>query len=98
MTHNMLQAFARNGLQILRWCVLVVLYDKRAEKPMPQGDIHKQLGIPIVPKGYGPGGASDYALTREILRLLVKDRFVKYFKSEKYKITEEGIALIENSQ
>ncbi len=27
MNDNMLQAFARNGLQTLQWCMLVLLYE-----------------------------------------------------------------------
>lgn len=47
MNNNMLQAFARNGLQILQWCMLVLLYeaDKRGEK-LTQDEIRHQLDLP----------------------------------------------------
>lgn len=43
----MLQAFARNGLQILQWCMLVLLYEaEKMGKKLTQDDIRHQLDLP----------------------------------------------------
>ena len=58
INNNMLQAFARNGLQILQWCMLVLLYEaeKRGEE-LTQDEIRDQLDLPTSNHPL-PGGAS----------------------------------------
>ena len=68
MTHNMLQAFARNGLQVLQWCMLTLLYEaEKRGKKLTQDDIRDQLDLPTS-NHPPPGGANKNALVREILR------------------------------
>ena len=66
MNNNMLQAFATNGLQILQWCMLVLLYEADGER-LTQEEIRQRLGLPTSNRP-PPEGASPNALVREILR------------------------------
>ena len=94
MNNNMLQAFARNGLQILQWCMLVLLYEAREEK-LTQDKIRHRLDLPKSdcppPKGTTPS-----ALVREILRSSrEKYGHVKYLGNGTWQLTDEGREFVE---
>lgn len=96
MNNNMLQAFARNGLQILQWCMLVLLYeaDQRGET-LTQDEIRHQLDLPK--SDYPPPeGASPNALVREILRSSrEKYGHVEYLGNGTWQLTDKGRKFVE---
>ena len=96
MNNNMLQAFARNGLQILQWCMLVLLYEAEARgETLTQGVIRDRLDLPKSDHP-PPSGASPSALVREILRSSrEKYGHVKYLGNGTWQLTDEGRKFVE---
>ena len=96
MNNNILPAFARNGLQILQWCMLTLLYkaEKREEK-LTQDEIRHQLGLPKSDRP-PPKGATPSALVREILRSS-REQYghVEYLENGTWQLTEEGRSFVE---
>lgn len=97
MNNNILQAFAKNGLQILQWCMLVLLYEADGER-LTQEQIHQQLDLPT--SDPPPGGANKNALVREILRSSQKiDGYVRYdefLRDGTWELTERGRSFVED--
>ena len=94
MENNMLQAFARNGLQILQWCMLVLLYEAEGEK-LTQDEIRHQLDLPASNRP-PPKGATSSALVREILRSSrEKYGHVTYLDNGTWQLTDTGRAFVE---
>lgn len=94
--NNILQAFARNGLQILQWCMLVLLYEahERGEK-LTQDEIRHQLDLPESNRP-PPKGATPSALVREILRSSrEKYGHVKYLGNGTWQLTNKGRKFVE---
>ena len=92
MNNNMLQAFARNGLQILQWCMLVLLYEG---ENLTQDEIRQRLELPESNRP-PPKGATPSALVREILRSSrEKYGHVKYLGNGTWKLTDEGRKFVE---
>lgn len=96
MNDNMLQAFAKNGLQILQWCMLVLLYeaDKRGEN-LTQNEIRRQLDLPKSDRP-PPGGAAPSALVREILRSSREEyKHVEHLGKGTWQLTDKGRRFVE---
>ena len=94
MNNNMLQAFARNGLQILQWCMLVLLYEATGEK-LTQDEIRHRLDLPKSNRSE-PKGATSSALVREILRSSREIYgHVKYLGNGTWQLTDEGRKFVE---
>ena len=94
MSNNMLQAFARNGLQILQWCMLVLLYEARGDK-LTQEEIRHRLDLPKSNRP-PPKGAIPSALVREILRSSrEKYEHVKYLGNGTWQLTDKGRKFVE---
>lgn len=95
MTHNILQAFAKNGLQILQWCMLVLLYEADGER-LTQEEIRQQLNLPTSDRP-PPEGASRNALVREILRSSrEKYEHVEYIGNGIWGLTDKGRKFVED--
>ena len=96
MNDNMLQAFARNGLQILQWCMLVLLYEAEARgETLTQDDIRDRLDLPRSDRP-PPSGASPSALVREILRSSrEKYGHVTHLGTGTWQLTDEGRKFVE---
>ena len=96
MNNNMLQAFARNGLQVLQWCMLTVLYEaEKSGKKLTQDDIRNQLDLPTS-NHPPPGGANKTALVREILRSSrEKYGHVEYLGRQTWQLTDKGRKFVE---
>ena len=95
MNNNILKAFAKNGLQILQWCMLVLLYEADGER-LKQEVIGLQLDLPRSDRSK-PEGASPYALVREILRSS-RDKYghVKDLGNGTWQLTDQGRRFVEN--
>ena len=94
MNNNILQAFARNGLQILQWCMLILLYEAEGEK-LTHDEIRHQLKLPESNKK-PPGGANKNALVREILRSSREIYgHVEYLGRATWRLTPTGRAFVE---
>ena len=94
MNNNMLQAFARNGLQILQWCMLVLLHEAEGEK-LTQDEIRHQLDLPASNRP-PPKGATPSALVREILRSSrEKYGHVEYLNNGTWQLTDKGRKFVE---
>ena len=95
MEKSILKAFARNGLQILQSCMLVLLYEADKET-LTQEKICQQLDLPRSDRS-GAKGASPYALVREILRSS-QDRYghVKRVGNGIWQLTDEGRKFVED--
>ena len=87
--NNIRSTLASHGLEILKRCVLDVLYEARNEDPISQDTIRKQLSIPkqLYDKN---------RLVAGILDLLKKDEYVRDFVGGYWQIKEEGINIIES--
>lgn len=97
MNNNMLKAFAKNGLEILQWSILVVLYEADKEV-LTHEEIRERLDLPTSDHP-PPKGAARNALVREILRSSrEKHGHVEYVEGERetWKLTPEGINFVKN--
>ena len=95
MNKNILKAFARNGLQILQWCMLVLLYEADGER-LTQEEIRQQLDLPTSDRP-PPEGASPNALVREILRSSrEKYGYVKSVGNGIWQLTDKGRRFVED--
>lgn len=97
MNNSILKAFAKNGLEILQWSILLLLYETD-EHTLKLEDIREPLDLPIS-NNSNPGGANKNAFTREILRSCQdKDGYVEYVEGERetWKLTPEGINFVKN--
>ena len=95
MNNNILKAFAKNGLQILQWCMLVLLYEADGER-LTQEEIRQHLDLPKS-NHPPPEGASPNALVREILRSSrEKYGHVKYLDNGTWQLTERGRSFVED--
>ena len=97
MNSNILKAFARNGLQILQWCMLVLLYEADGER-LTQEEIRQRLDLPTSDHP-PPGGATRNAFVREILRSS-RERYghVKYLDNGTWQLTEKGKNFVEDGR
>lgn len=95
MNNNILKAFARNGLQILQWCTLVLLYEADGER-LTQEEIRQRLDLPTSDHP-PPEGASPNALVREILRSS-RERYghVKSVGNGIWQLTDKGKKFVED--
>ena len=98
MNKKILRDFAKNGLEILQWSILLLLYETDGHT-LKQKKIQKELNLPIKSDNSKPESRSINAFTREILRSSQdKDGYVKYVEGERetWKLTPEGIKFVEN--
>ena len=84
--------FASYGLEILKRSVLLVLYDARDERFIPQVEIRERLGIPRV----DPGAGNLNSLFFGILSYLQADGYAHHEVRSGWQITEQGVSLIED--
>ena len=95
MNNNILKAFAKNGLQILQWSMLVLLYEANGEQ-LTQEEIREQLDLPTS-NHPPPDGATKNAFVREILRSSrEKYGHVKYIDNGTWQLTERGRIFVED--
>ena len=96
MNNSILKAFAKNGLEILQWSILLLLYEK--DRLMKQEEISECLNLPTsTSNSKHAEGASEYALVREILKSVqTKGKYVEWFKGGKWQITAEGRKFVES--
>ena len=91
--------FASYGLELLKWSVLLVLYEERNEMTYPkpfasfplEADIYEKL---CMPQPLSQGDAYN-ALIHGVLQHLLGDLHADYISGEGWQITEEGIKFIE---
>lgn len=91
--------FAKQGLDLLKRSVLLVLYEERNEMTYPkpfaslllEEDIYEKLQIP---QPLTPGNAYN-ALIHGILQHLLGDLHAEYISGEGWQITEAGVRFIE---
>ena len=98
MNKEILREFAKNGLEILQWSILILLYEAEGQT-LKQNKIQEYLNLPITSDNSNPKSRSKNAFTREILRSSQdKDGYVKYVEDERetWKLTPEGIKFVEN--
>ena len=101
MDKKILRDFAKNGLEILQWSILLLLYETDGHT-LKYDDIQKDLNLPITSDDSKPGGANKNAFTREILKSLKssedKDGYVKPVEGKQatWKLTPEGKRFVEN--
>ena len=93
MNDNTRNTFASYGLEILKRCVLLVLYDARDEGIIPQREIRERLGITRVNSSAGNWNSLFYG----ILSYLQVDGYAHHEVGYGWKITEDGVSLIEKS-
>ena len=66
MNNSILKAFAKNGLEILQWSILLLLYEAKGQT-LKQKKIQEDLNLPIIANNSKPESRSKNAFTREIL-------------------------------
>lgn len=95
MNENTRNTYVYFGLEILKRSVLLVLYQEHLEcshpRGLPQEVIRERLDIPK-----GRSGANK--LIRGILEILEIQETVEYLGPGSWKITAEGIRLIEQGE
>ena len=96
MNNSILKAFAKNGLEILQWSILLLLYEK--DRPMTQKEISEYLDLPTSTSNSKQAeGASKYAFVREILKSSqTKGEYVEWLDQGKWQITAEGRRFVES--
>ena len=94
MNNSALKAKADNGLEILKRCVLEVLYT-RPHTNFEYNQIHDALGIERIEKIPPDLPKRRDNLVHSILMHLHKDGFAEYTRRNSWKITEAGICFIE---
>ena len=92
MNENTRNAFASDGLDILKRAVLLVLYDARDEGIIPQVEIRERLNIPRVDPKAGNWNSLFYG----ILSYLQADGYAHHEVRSGWQITEKGVSLIED--
>lgn len=99
MNNNVLKAFAKNGLEILQWSILLLLYEAEAkEQTLKLEDIRKSLNLPTS-ENSKPGGVNKNAFVREILRSSHKiDGYVECIARETWQLTSEGRRFVETGK
>ena len=95
MNNNTRNAFAHHALEILKMSTLEALYKRSTvESHVRQLKILGDLGIPEI----APSGPERRSLIYGILLHLQEDGYAKDLGNGRWKITEEGVSVIENSQ
>ena len=89
-------AFADMGLEMLKRAVLLVLYDTTSpfEGLIKQDEVRKRLGIKKIDYSVDPGRHN--ALIFGILMHLKDDGYAYHNSGYGWRITEEGVLLIED--
>ena len=96
MNNSILKAFAKNGLEILQWSILLLLYEAKGQT-LKQKKIQEDLNLPIISNNSKPEGGSKNAFTREILRSSQdKYGYVEYVNRETWQLTDKGRRFVEN--
>ena len=97
MNNNILKAFAKNGLEILQWSILLLLYEAKGQK-LKLEEIRKQLDLPMsTSNSQQPGGANKNAFVREILKSSqTKGEYVKWLYKGTWQLTNEGRRFVES--
>lgn len=97
--------FASYGLEILKKCVLLVLYEETdvvSEEPsryaqgriLKRREIFKLLKLPYI---YIPSRENNcYTLIQGVLIQLKCQRYAHYYNDQGWAITKEGVSVIEN--
>ena len=92
MNDNTRNAFAHHALEILKMSTLEALYKRNiVESSVRQLKILEDLGIPEI----APNGPERRSLICGILLHLQEDEYAKDLGNGYWKITKEGIAVIE---
>ena len=95
MNNNILRAFAKNGLQILQWSILALLYEADGQT-LKNKEIRECLDLPTS-NHPPPKGAARDAFVREILRSSQSQHgHVKYIGRDTWQLTDEGRRFVEN--
>ena len=92
MNNNIRNGLATHGLEILKQCVLMVLYEARDGYPIPQETIRSRLDMPKVEEL----PARSNSLIYGILAHLRDEGYVEHELQIGWKITQEGISFIED--
>lgn len=98
MNKKILREFAKNGLEILQWSILLLL-SKAEKQTLTVEKIQKDLNLPKASKNSKPQTRYDNAFTREILRSSQeKDGYVKYVEGERatWQLTDKGKKFVES--
>ena len=85
----------RNALEVLKRATLQVLYSARNYGPLQLTAIREQLGIQKVDEN---SDARDNSLVYGILTHLQNDGYVSYHRNPGWKITPEGMLVIETER
>lgn len=95
MNKKILREFAKNGLEILQWSILVLLYEADGET-LKLEEIRECLDLPTS-NNSKPEGTTRNAFVREILRSS-QDKYghVEYLYRETWRLTDEGRRFVEN--
>ena len=91
MNNNIRSGFTKQGLELLKYAVLMVLYEVRDGYPIPQETIRSRLDIPKVEEL----PARSNSLIYGILAHLRDDGYVEHELQIGWKITQAGIRFIE---
>ena len=94
MNDSALKAIADHGLEILKRCVLEVLYTRR-HTDFGYNQIHDTLGIKRIEKIPPDLPKRKDNLVHSILMRLHEGKFAEYTGHNSWKITEAGICFIE---
>ena len=96
MNQNTRNAFASDGLDILKRAVLLVLYEAKQESPygtiLTAGEIRERLDLPY--QRFPSGNVN--ALTQGVLDHLKQERHASHDVGYGWSITEQGVSLIED--
>lgn len=94
MNKKILREFGKNGLEILQWSILLLLYEK--DRQMTHREIREYLDLPTS-NHPPPGGAAPNAFVREILRSSrEKYGHVEYVGHQTWQLTDKGRGFVEN--
>ena len=97
MNNNILKAFAKNGLQILQWSILVLLYETEGQR-LKLEEIRECLDLPTSNNSQ-PEGTTRNAFVREILRSSQdKYKHVKYIGRKTWQLTDKGREFVETGK
>ena len=97
MNNSVLKAFAKNGLEILQWSILLLLYETKGHT-LTQKKISECLNLStFAPNSERAEGATDYVLVREILKSVqTKGKYVDWLGQGEWELTPEGINFVKN--